>query len=171
MRQAAGHVQSAQRPCTSDRPTQHSSLNCTTGLLYPFPHSFARVDRKDAGMGRKPCVRMLLGGAEFPGLGAAFMFPADAQPEGEVPHTRRLSRHPFPPSPAARPAGGPPGDRLDPQKAPRQKARGLFANKRETIVKAHNAGVCILAAGELKLPDPGGILNTPNHWAGGGTPP
>ena len=54
-------------------------------------------------MGAKPCVRMLLGGAGFSGLGVAFMFPADAQPEREVPHTHGGSpRHPLSSLPGGR---------------------------------------------------------------------
>lgn len=79
-------------------------------------------------MGRKPCVRMLLGGAEFPGLGAAFMFPADAQPEGEVPHTHGGSPViPFlPPRRRAPPEVPPPGTGSI-RKRPRAKKRGAFS--------------------------------------------
>ncbi len=37
-------VGSIQRPCTSAITTQHSSFNCTTGLLYPFLSAFARAE-------------------------------------------------------------------------------------------------------------------------------
>lgn len=69
---------------------------------------------------------MLLGGAEFLGLGAAFMFPADAQPEREVPHTHGGSPPPSPflPPRRARPAGRPVKNRSFP-KGPAPKARGL----------------------------------------------
>ena len=93
-------------------------------------------------------------------LDTAFMFPADAQPEREVPHIWRL-----PPSSLSSLSGGrappevPPEDRFDPQKAPRRKARGLFAKKYGNIVKTHKASVCISAADKLKNPDFGSILH------------
>ena len=72
---------------------------------------------------------MLLGGAEFLGLGAAFMFPADAQPEREVPHTRRVP-------PAGRRGGFSPES---------------FAKNGGVAVKAHSASVCFSPAGKLKM--------------------
>ena len=100
---------------------------------------------------------MLLGGAEFLGLGAAFMFPADAQPEREVPHTHGGSpRHPLSSLPGGR---APPEvfreNRLT-RESPRAFRRGgfsleSFAKNGGVAVKAHSASVCFSPAGKLKM--------------------
>ena len=106
---------------------------------------------------------MLLSGAEFLGLGSAFMFPADAQPEGEVPHTRRLP----PPSLSSLSGGRAPPEvppnQANPQKPPAPPAQGAFhrrppAKESGNVVNIHKANVCISAADELKMTFFGAIL-------------
>ncbi len=156
------------RPCTSDGTTQHSSFYCTTRLLYPFSRPFARADSEDAGTGRGRAFAYPKRYAVLSlRLGTAFMFPADAQPGGEVPHTRRLP----PPFLSSLPGGAPRRSEKPSPKAPRPKDAGphtvrtrenppggMCAKKRGSIVKVYNANVCISAADELKLTVFGAIL-------------
>ena len=118
------------------KPLSTAVFYCTTRLLYPFPRPFARADSEDAGTGegrafaypKRYAVLSLR-------LDTAFVFPADAQPEGEVPHIWRL-----PPSSLSSLSGGRappevPGRRqADPQPPRAVLARGGFAGFRPCLV-------------------------------------